>query len=155
VAKVAARPKTKTAPEPEPEEQEPAASETEPETQTPPKAKAESEKPTKAKVEVRVRKLKDTATYKRLTKETGAAIPIDVSFEGSSDVAKAEKTGGYSHVVKLEAPSSFTLLKTVSQPLHFLPFDMCTDVVSSSPSPKARMQDCKPSSSARQRPSPS
>jgi len=36
-----------------------------------------------------------------------------VSFEGGSIQAKLKKGGTFSHVLELEAPASFTLLKTV------------------------------------------
>lgn len=51
--------------------------------------------------------------FKSLDKDAGAAIPIDVAFEGQSGQAKQRKQGGYGHTLKLEAPSAFTVTMTV------------------------------------------
>ena len=58
-------------------------------------------------------KKKEPAVLKHLAREPGAAIPIDVAFDGESLTASPAKAGGYKHVVKLDAPNPFSLVKTV------------------------------------------
>ena len=57
---------------------------------------------------------KDVLVYRSVAKETGTGIPIDVAYEGNAATSKLTKSGGYSHTLKLDAPASFTVLKTVS-----------------------------------------
>ncbi|KAK1078427.1 hypothetical protein LTR33_007245 [Friedmanniomyces endolithicus] len=51
--------------------------------------------------------------YKTLDKVAGSPIPIEVVYEGQSIQAKLAKAGGYGHTLKLEAPSAFSLFKTL------------------------------------------
>ncbi|KAK4550057.1 hypothetical protein LTR36_003024 [Oleoguttula mirabilis] len=80
--------------------------------QKPKAEKPEPEKKSPAKPPT-PKKAKQPAVYKSLAKDAGAAIPIDVVHEGQSVQAKLAKTGVYQHVLKLEAPSAFSVVKTI------------------------------------------
>lgn len=92
-----------------------------------PKAKAPAtpKKDVTPKKEPTPKKPKEAIVFNVLSHDTGAAIPVDVKYEGSEH-SKLGKNGKYQHVIKFEAPSSFTLHKTVSRrhevaPAPFIP----------------------------------
>ena len=60
------------------------------------------------------KKKKDTTVFRHLPKDKNPPVPIDVAFEGNSAVSKLDSSGEYSHNVRLNAPGSFSLIKTVS-----------------------------------------
>ncbi|KAK0258918.1 hypothetical protein LTR48_006213 [Friedmanniomyces endolithicus] len=59
------------------------------------------------------KKPKAPIVYNTLDKVVGSPIPIEVVYEGQSDQAKLAKAGIYGHTIKLEAPSAFSLFKTL------------------------------------------
>lgn len=78
-----------------------------------PKPKQVSTTPTPSSAK-KVKKEKDTVTYRTLPQDKVPMVPVDVAFEGSSTISKLDNSGVYSHTIKLNATSSFTLTKTVS-----------------------------------------
>ncbi|KAK3112228.1 hypothetical protein LTR53_011723 [Teratosphaeriaceae sp. CCFEE 6253] len=87
-----------------------AKAESTPEPATPKKAAASKAATPKT---VTPKKTKEVITYANLTKTPGAAIPIDVAYEGSAVQAKLAKSGGFQHNIKLEAPRAFSLVKSI------------------------------------------
>ncbi|KAK5116284.1 hypothetical protein LTR85_009256 [Meristemomyces frigidus] len=74
------------------------------------KAEPENKSPAKPATP---KKAKEPIVYKNLAKDTGAAISVDVAHEGQSIQAKLAKDGAYRHMLKLEAPSAFSVVQTV------------------------------------------
>jgi hypothetical protein len=83
-------------------------------TKTPAKQtpKKESKKEEEAKP-VTPKKAKVVAKYTRLVRNPQATLPIDVTFQGDVAQAKQVKTN-YTHLLKLDAGTPFTLVDTVS-----------------------------------------
>jgi len=84
------------------------------------------------------KKPKAPIIYKTLDKVAGSPIPIEVVYEGQSIQAKLAKAGGYGHTLKLEAPSAFSLFKTVSptwqaSPQHHIAFVLKWQLMLQSP----------------------
>jgi hypothetical protein len=87
-----------------------------PAKQTPKKEskKEEEAKPvTPKKAKVVAKKAKVVAKYTRLVRNPQATLPIDVTFQGDVAQAKKVKTN-YTHLLKLDAGTPFTLVDTVS-----------------------------------------
>lgn len=76
-----------------------------------PKAKPANTPASSAK---KAKKEKDVMVYRDLSKDTNATIPVNVSFEGTSAAGKLEKSGIYTHTLRLNASAAFILTKTVS-----------------------------------------
>ena len=78
--------------------------------------KKEEQKKEEAKP-VTPKKLKPVAKYSNLARNKKATLPVEVSFQGDILQAKQVKAN-YTHALKLDATTAFTLVDTVS--LHSL-----------------------------------
>ena len=98
------------------------------------------------------RKAKEPVIARSLPRDS--TMPIDVTFDGESSQASRRKEGDYGHVLKLAAPSSFTLVKSASCTIPAPLSDMELTHNSARPSsPKANSRDAKLSSSVQPKPS--
>ena len=117
--------------------------------QTPKKEEPKKEEPKP----VTPKKPKAAAKYSKLARNDKATLPIEVTFQGDILQAKRVKAN-YTHAIKFDAATAFTLVDTVS--LHLLCFHSLSLTLSSTLSLKAsNMRATKSSSSSRPRPSSS
>ena len=117
--------------------------------QTPKKEEPKKEEPKP----VTPKKPKPAAKYSKLARNDKATLPVEVTFQGDLLQAKQVKAN-YTHAVKFDATTPFTLVDTVSFP--FLCLRSLSLTLSSTLSPKvSNMKATKSSSSSRRKPSSS
>lgn len=108
--------------------------------QTPKKEEPKKEEPKP----VTPKKPKPAAKYSKLARNDKATLPIEVTFPGDILQAKQVKAS-YTHAIKLDATTAFTLVDTVS--LHSLCLRSLSLTLSSTLSPKVSNMRATKSSS--------
>jgi len=115
--------------------------------QTPKKEEPKKEEPKP----VTPKKPKEAAKYSKLARNDKATLPIEITLPGDIREAKQVKAN-YTHALKLDAATPFTLVDTVG--LRFVSLHVLSLTSHSMSSPKVRsMKATKSSSSSRPRPS--
>jgi hypothetical protein len=65
------------------------------------------------------KRVRELPKFTNLARNKTATLPITAAFQGDNVESKHVK-GGYTHTLKLDATSPFTLLDSVSQYLHLV-----------------------------------
>jgi hypothetical protein len=127
------------------------ATQTNTSTKTPTKTATKQTPKKEEPKHVTPKKSKPVAKYTKLARNKNATLPIEITFQGDILQAKQVKAN-YTHALKLDASTPFTLVDTVS--FHRPSLHLLSLTLSSTLSPKvSNMKATKSSSSSRPRPS--